>query len=128
MEDLETRCGMHPDSSAVEVCQRCGVFLCQECALSFEERSVCASCLSRYALKPEVSVRARVSFLLGLAGLVLGFLPAAVGLVLAHQELGRIQRGESPPGGRTWANAGILLGWLDVTLLAVVVLGWLLSN
>lgn len=128
MEDGKARCGLHVGSIAVDVCERCGVFLCRECTLSLELQTVCGSCLIRSALHPEVSVRARASFFLGLAGLVLGFLPGVVGLVLAYQELERIQWGESPPGGRAWANAGRLLGWLDVALLALAVVGWLLSD
>jgi hypothetical protein len=114
------RCATHGDAPAVGACQRCGTFLCQQCAVPFENDVVCGACLERHARAPEASPRAWASLFLGLAGLTCAFVPGIVGLVLAYRELQSIARGESPSGGRALASAGRLLGWLNAALLGVL--------
>lgn len=117
MLDTDARCRVHGEAPAVEVCRRCGAFLCAECR---GNEVLCGHCLAHHGRKPVASAQAWVSLYLGLAGLACGFLPGVVGLVLAQRELERIARGESSPAGRALANAGRLLGWLNAALLAVV--------
>lgn len=115
--DTAARCSVHGEAPAVGVCRRCGAFLCAEC---LGGDALCGNCLAHYGRKPVASTQAWASLYLGLAGLACGFLPGVVGLVLARRELASIARGESSPAGRALANAGRLLGWLNVALLAVV--------
>ena len=111
------RCAVHGDAPAVDICRRCGAFLCAACR---GDEVLCGNCLAHHGRKPVASTQAWASLYLGLAGLACGFLPGVVGLVLAHRELARIARGESSPGGRALANAGRMLGWLNAALLLVV--------
>ncbi|WP_426752317.1 hypothetical protein [Myxococcus sp. Y35] len=111
------RCAAHPEASATTTCLRCGTFLCAACAQSAEGHALCGACLDRYAFAPDVSATARIALGLGLAGLVLGLAPGVVAWVLAERELQRIERGESPSGGRPLAMAARMLGWLCTALL-----------
>jgi hypothetical protein len=72
---MEPRCGLHPDQLAVEVCARCGAFLCGGCLVLADEAS-CAPCAlrARRALR-----RTRVRWTVGL---VVGLALAAAGLWL----------------------------------------------
>lgn len=111
------RCAKHGEAPATAVCWRCGTFLCANCTVPLGNEVVCGACLAHHARAPEVSAQARTALYLGLAGLILGFLPGIMGLVLSYRELERIARGESPPGSHAVARAGQLLGWLNVALL-----------
>ncbi len=102
----------------MEACHRCGTFLCSACGAPFESQVLCWACFARTAREPRASSQAWACLYLGLAGLLCGFVPGLVGLVLAHRELERIASGEAPLGGRALARAGRLLGWLNAALLA----------
>ena len=46
-------CGQHPGVAAVEICTRCGTFLCGECVEYFNEVTpACPSCLPLLARGP----------------------------------------------------------------------------
>jgi hypothetical protein len=120
--DEAARCATHGEAPAQAVCWRCGTFLCERCIVPLGQEVVCGACLARHAHQPEASAQARAALYLGLAGLILGFLPGIVGLVLSYRELERIARGESSPGSHALARAGQLLGWLNVALLGGAVL------
>jgi hypothetical protein len=120
--ELEARCAVHAEAVAAASCKRCGTFLCARCAVPLGNEAVCGTCLGRLVREPAASPQARAAFYLGLVGLITGFLPGIVGLVLAYRELDRLARGEFSLGGRALANAGRLLGWLNVALLGIVAL------
>ncbi|MFZ5445247.1 MAG: hypothetical protein ACOZQL_34975, partial [Myxococcota bacterium] len=62
-------CGKHAGVAAVEICARCGTFLCGECVDYFrEDTPVCEACLPLMLGTP-ASLRARVSPLLSALGL-----------------------------------------------------------
>ncbi len=135
------RCGSHPQVAAVDVCQRCGRFLCGECLELFEEESYCQDCAAKLAQPPSGLARAAL-WLTGLSWLVFGIsvmgvrlpvfavlllsapLPGALGaMVLAAVELRRIGRGDASPKGKrlVWLS---LLAATPLFLLMVGLFGW----
>lgn len=138
-------CGKHPALAAVEVCTRCGTFLCADCVEYVQEiTAACADCAPLLRGVP-ASARAKMSPVLaslGFVGLVAGFFirgrpgltfwAAAVplgftGLALAVMEL-RLMRGSTVvQRGRRWARAGVVAsGLFVVAFLALAVLfAWL---
>lgn len=137
-------CGKHPGVAAVEICSRCGTFLCGECVEYFNEVTpACASCLPLLSGSP-ASARARVSPVLtsvGLSGLVAGFLARGrvglaiwalsfllgfAGLAFGVQELRLIRAGQAGTRGRRWAIAGLVVGGLFALLFGALVLSFAL--
>src|SRR4051812_23741772 len=89
------RCATHSEVPAVEVCQRCGAFVCGECLELVEGAPFCTSCFARSS-GGSASRRAVASLVLSIVGLNCAFLPGIVGLVLASRELSAIERNEAP--------------------------------
>ena len=137
-------CGNHPANPAVEICTRCGTFLCGDCVEYFEEEtSACANCLPLLAGGP-ASVRARVSpafTTLGLGALIAGFivrgrpglliwaggfLVGFAGLAFGVQELRLVKLDQSGSRGRNWARAGLVIGALFALGFAALVLSFAL--
>jgi len=114
------QCARHPDKLAVEVCSRCGAFVCDECLQLGDDEVRCPACWER--LMERASTRALVALVLAVVGtFYLTLLPGVVGLVLAQQELRAIARGESPESGRTMAKVARVLGALSALGLLVLV-------
>jgi hypothetical protein len=92
-------CGKHPQVSAVEVCTRCGSFLCGECVDYLNETAAyCEPCLTLVTAK--TSTRAKVSLalaVLGVLGMVAGWVLIGARHHLGHA-LGRAGLG-------VWAGA-----------------------
>lgn len=110
-------CAQHPQAQAVEICTRCGVFVCATC-LQFRDNAVlCPTCHGRFMGK--ASTRAVLSLVLGIIGFNCLFLPGVVGLVLAIQELGAIDRGEAPEAGRSIATGGKVIGFINLGILVL---------
>ncbi|MCP3136227.1 hypothetical protein [Pyxidicoccus xibeiensis] len=118
-QDSDARCASHPEVLATAICRRCGSFLCASCARPFEQDVLCEACLGRQFRAPEVSWRAWLAFSLGIAGVVFGLVPGLLGWWVAEWEARRIDRGESPPGGRTFVDAARKAGWLCAAGLGV---------
>jgi hypothetical protein len=137
-------CGAHPAAAAVELCSRCGTFLCGECVEYFQEVTpACAACLPLLG-GGAASMRARLAPALALAGLggyLVGFLvPGRAGiawwvsslplgfsaLALSVQELRLIRDGQAGSRGRHWARVGLGLGVAYALLLALLVLTFVL--
>ncbi len=70
---------------------------------------MCAKCSLREERSP-ASALAISAALIGALSVTCGFLPGLLAIALARFELHRIDRGQSPPGGRGWAQAAQLLG------------------
>ncbi len=121
-------CGTHAAVPAVEICSRCGTFLCGECVEYFREVTpACANCLPVLRGSP-ASTRAKISPVLstlGLGGLGAGFLVHGrrglivwavsfvfgfAGLAFGAQELRLIRAGQAGTRGRGWARAGLAVG------------------
>ena len=67
---------------------------------------------------------------LAIASLVLGVLfctliGGVVAVILGNVALGQIARSQGAQGGRGLAIAGIVLGWIGVTILAILAFTWL---
>jgi len=124
-------CAKHAGVSAVEVCTRCGAFLCAECTEYVEgEKPVCAACaeLLRKTKTPARLKAAPFLGAIGLIGLLEGFLQRGrlglfvwalaiptgfIGLVLSIQHGRRLSRpGALKQPGFGWAVTGRVLGLL----------------
>ena len=132
------RCGRHPEVPAVDVCQRCGAFLCGECVELLGEDVLCTACFRRVGGDAPPSRRAKASVVLSGVGLVLGLglglgavlgLPGLIGLVIGliglvigRGELRRIDAGQSPAVGRRLARVGVVLGWVNFGLFSLAAL------
>jgi len=115
-------CPTHPAASAVAICGRCGKFVCGECLELAGESPLCLECLERARGGP-ASRRATASMVLGLVGLLCGFVPGVVGLLLARRELRAIERSEAPTAGRGRAKVGWVLGALNLAFLLAAIAG-----
>lgn len=137
-------CGAHPAVAAVEICSRCGTFLCGDCVEYFKDTTpCCAACLPLMRGGP-ISPRVVVTPFIGLAGLVTwlsGFLvPGRAGialwvsslplgfacLALSVMELRLVRAGQSSPRGKPLAWAGFVVGVVYALLFALLVLGFAL--
>lgn len=134
-------CGKHPEVAAVELCTRCGTFLCGDCVEYVRDETAACSDCAPLLRGVKASARAKVAPVLaalGIAGLVAGFMvkgrpglyfwaaatpPGLLGLALAVMEL-RLMRGSTIVNhGRPWARVGVTLGALFLLCaLAIVVL------
>jgi|CXWL01.1.fsa_nt_gi hypothetical protein len=123
----DSTCPDHPDRAAVDICVRCGRFLCGACVTSRAAKVMCKGCASRPFDRseepfPPLAVMSVVMGVLGLGVLPLGW---AAGLI-GHRQLNRIQRGDVAERGELayqWARG---LGVMSVTITVVLLLaaGW----
>ncbi|MBI3184441.1 MAG: hypothetical protein HYZ28_20085 [Myxococcales bacterium] len=136
------RCARHPSDAAVELCRRCGGFLCGECIQLHADEPYCEDCL-KVVLRPE-SRRSLVAVALATASAVLGFYglvaaavllatevkggplfvmpayaPGVAGMVMGYQERAKVRTGEAARKGRIYADAAVYLGWADVVMAAI---------
>jgi hypothetical protein len=137
------RCAKHADVAAVDVCQRCGTFVCGECVQIRSEDEFCSDCAKLLDRPP--SRRPRVAFLCAIlpcplfvalvstvpvVGLLLGLAVAvllfAIGLTVILQERSARARGESSSKGVLYPLTWALLA-LDVALPPIAVTWTMLS-
>jgi hypothetical protein len=132
------RCASHIEAAAVDLCQRCGSFICGECVNIRLEDAFCPACAALMDRPP--SRRAKIAFALalaapcfvltGFAGLSLAMLclPAAA-LALLLQEASLRRRGESVAKG-PWFTPAVILVSIDIALSATLVgfLAWALAH
>ncbi len=114
-------CTAHPDRLATATCARCGAFRCDECPQNPFFKDHCPTCTERLATKPS----SRATTGLVVAALSLGcYCPplAVAAVVMGNAELAAINRGEAPEGGRTYARAAQIIGWVGVGISAVILL------
>jgi hypothetical protein len=114
-------CGTHPAERAVETCSRCGSFICAQCIELDVGEVFCPACHSRQ-FGGKASGRAVTALVLAIVGMNLPFLGVPA-IVLAHQELSTIARGEAPAKGRPLARGAQILGWIEVAVCVLVVIG-----
>lgn len=114
-------CATHPESPADGTCSRCGTFLCERCRRWQVGRMLCLRC-HQVAVGEKPSKRATLALAFATLGFC-GFLPGVVAIVLGHQELASIRRGESPGSGEGLAVLARNVGWFHLAMLVIVVLG-----
>ncbi len=115
------RCPAHAAVQAVEVCERCGRFVCAEC-LTFAQdgASLCPGC---FALPHGRSSRSGLALGLVLVGLS-GCVPLTpVGMALAWAELRAIERGEAAEASKPGARWALGLGVFQLVAGALLVAG-----
>ncbi|MEQ8458382.1 MAG: hypothetical protein RLO52_07635 [Sandaracinaceae bacterium] len=103
------KCAAHPAVAAVDLCSRCGSYVCLDCTEPESFETYCPDCYRRSSPRAPASTRATgalVMALLAFSGCVPLAFPA---VILAHMELGAIERGESSGGVGTWR--GGRCGW-----------------
>jgi hypothetical protein len=129
------RCGLHGDVAAVDLCKRCGRFLCGECVQLVGEDAYCADCVGKLDGPP--SRLASATLFLGIADLVClagGFVvgevealtvPLSVAAASAGVvELVRIARRRSSRQGRTRTVAGLAIGIVVALLQAAFIIAY----
>jgi len=82
---------------------------------------LCLRC-HQVALGEKPSKRATLALAFATLGFC-GFLPGLVAIVLGHQEVAAIRRGESPGSGEGLALLARNVGWFHLVMLVIVVLG-----
>ncbi|MFL5318708.1 MAG: DUF4190 domain-containing protein [Myxococcaceae bacterium] len=119
------RCAVHPDAPAVELCQRCGNFVCGDCLELVEGVPYCTSCFKR-SVSGSASKQAVAALVFSIIGLNCGFLPGIAGLVLGMRELRAIELNQSPAAGKSVAKAARTIGVINIVLLGLAVVGFLI--
>ena len=127
------RCGLHGDVAAVDLCKRCGRFLCGDCVQLVGEDAYCADCLGKLEKPASLMSRwaaslAATSWIAGLTGgmlregsiILVGIALALSGFTLGFVELFRISRGRASPHGRVWAICALIIAAVPLGLIVVV--------
>lgn len=122
------RCATHPAAPAVEVCIRCGAFVCRAChCLDIKSESYCPSCYARLDRRSTASTFAFISAVCGFLGL--GCFPLGLAAVVCGAiDLVRIAAGASPTGGKMLSTVGLVLGLVGLGLGAIIVAQNLAGN
>jgi hypothetical protein len=124
MSVVSRRCANHPETSAVEICTRCGSFICGACleyTKSEPPVALCTACARREASLRGPG-RSRVALGLAIAGCVtLCFPLGVVAFALAQVELRALARGEVSERVRGTARAARVVGLVAVALFLVAV-------
>lgn len=106
---------------ALGPCGRCGNFVCASCGTTYGHQVLCAACLERVGYSAPHSPRSVVAVVLGLLS-VAGLLPlGVVALLLGYAELRDIRNGSRPGGGRWFAQAAVLFGWISSVMLCLAI-------
>lgn len=116
------KCFNHPDKEAAGVCVVCGQPFCHSCAVEFSDGSLyCrpdAAC-GQSIIKTGPSTLAILALVLAIAGIT-NCVTGIAGIILGIVELDKIKKKQSPPEGRKFARAAIIVGIL--TALAFITL------
>lgn len=112
-------CPRHPSALAVDVCERCGRFVCGDCAVLKDEKTSCSECA---AVPHTASARATLALALGLAGFFFCGPVSVAAIALGLVEQRSIERRETPVEGLGRARWAVRLGALQIALVVLVVL------
>lgn len=112
-------CPRHPSALAVDVCERCGRFVCGDCAVLKDEKTWCSECA---AVPHTASARATLALALGLAGFFFCGPVSVAAIALGLVEQRSIERRETPVEGLGRARWAVRLGALQIALVVLVVL------
>ena len=110
-------CALHPSTVAVEVCGRCGTFLCADCLNLADDVPLCDEC-HRLRTRTKPSGRAIAALLLGVVGVSCFVIPTGlIGWILAVQERQAIDAGQAPPSGLGLTTAAKVMGVINLVVL-----------
>lgn len=113
-------CPRHAGVLAVDVCERCGRFVCGDCVSFRGEKTWCSEC----ALQPaSASRRATAALIVALAGCFFCLPLSLLAIALGRVEQLAIERGEAPREGLGRARWALRLGVLQVVLFTLTLLG-----
>jgi hypothetical protein len=102
--------------AAVDLCGRCGRFVCGDCAVLRGETSLCLECSG----KPVgASTRAIAALVVALVGFVLCGPASIVAIALGRVEQRAIERHEAPKEGLSTATWAVRLGLVQLALLGI---------
>ena len=122
------RCFNHPDKEAAGVCVVCGQPFCHACAVEFSDGSLfCrpdAAC-GQALVKSGPSTLAILALVLAIAGIT-NCVTGVAGVILGFIELDKIKKKQSPPEGRKFARAAVIVGIATVVLFALLEIVYLL--
>src|SRR6185295_2040015 len=114
----EACCGVHPEVAAVELCKRCGRFLCRDCVSLVGEDAYCADCRVQHPGAPSRLATAALAVASGataLLAVILIFVALNFGVggpeLEAHVDL---------VGNCTLASLAVVAGGALATLLAFI--------
>lgn len=115
-------CPLHSSALAVDVCERCGRFVCGDCVVLRDERTLCTECAAAPA---SASPRATLALVLGLLGFV-----CCVPLSMAAVAVGRVEeraidRGDAPREGLRRARWGVRLGIAQLALFSLLIVSFI---
>ena len=114
-------CPLHPGVLAVDVCERCGRFVCGDCTVLRDERTLCTECA---AVATSPSARATLALVCGGLGFVCGAPLSLAAIALGRIEERAIDRGEAPREGLTRARWGVRLGATQLALFSVLLVSF----
>jgi hypothetical protein len=117
------RCAHHPERAALDVCQRCGAFICFDCIRSVTAIVYCQACPARLTASRPVSGSIWVALALAWVGFAV-FPCALGGLGLAWWELHRIQTGRGPREGHRLARAALMTALWGLPVSACIGFFW----
>lgn len=117
-------CGAHPDRAAVDLCSRCGAFVCLECVTSVAATVLCRPCAGRVREAPDELpapvVRALVLTAGGLLFPPLGF----AGVLLSAWQLRRSARSRLAPRAEEYLRVALNAGLIGTLISAGLWLTW----
>src|SRR5688500_17288839 len=105
-------CGNHPEVVAVDMCVRCGSFVCGECLELIGEEPFCLPCYGRRDVTGRASTRATLALIIGAFSLFCGAPLGIVTLLLVWRERKAIERGAAPLSSRSFIKVARILGWV----------------
>lgn len=111
-------CPRHAAALAVDVCERCGRFVCGDCAVLKGEKTWCSECA---AVPHTASARATLALVLGVAGFLLCGPVSIAAIALGLVEQRSIERRETPVEGLARARWAVRLGVLQIALVMLTV-------
>ena len=106
-------CPRHAGVLAVDVCERCGRFVCGDCEVLRDERTWCSECA---AVPYRASTRATLALVFGVGGFLCCGPLSIAAIALGRVEQRAIERREAPEVGLGRARWAVRLGVLQVVL------------
>jgi hypothetical protein len=115
-------CPRHAGVLAVDLCERCGAFVCGDCLVLLKGRTLCTSC-SQVPFGP--SQRAIAAFVLAVLGWLLCPPFTLVAIPIAWAERAAIERKEAPSEGQAWVRLALGFAGVQIALVGLLVVAFI---